>query len=192
VSLLNVQMTGVKECLAALKDVPAGIQRKHMRIAMNAAGGILKTGAVGRVPKRTGLLKQSLGVKVTQKKTGDWYVVVGAKRGMSRGIKTTRKGNVRALSKKATSNLRFTPGGSSTRINPTRYLHLVEGGTRSHFVSIKSKRVLAGNGGIWGTKAAIRAKPARFLAATSQVSGQAAVQKAITKLREAILSHANK
>lgn len=185
-------MTGVKECLAALKHLPDAVKRKHMRIAMNAAGGLIKKDATARVPKRTGLLKQAMGVKVTQKRDGNWYTVVGAKRGMSRGMKTTRAGRVRALSKRATSNLRFTPGGSNARINPARYLHLAEAGTRAHFVNVKNKRVLAGNGGIWGRKAAIRAKPARFMAAASQVTGPAAVQKAVAKLREAILSHANK
>lgn len=192
-SLLNVQMTGVRECLLALKALPEAVKRKHMRIAMNAAGGQLKNAAVSRVPKRTGLLKQSLGVKVTQKKTGDWYVVVGSKRGMSRAIRTTRKGTTRAMSKRATSNLAFTPGGGNQkRVNPSRYLHLAEGGTRSHFVTAKNRRVLAGNGGIWGRKVAIRARPARFLAAAAQTTGPAAVDKAVHKLREAILSHANK
>lgn len=192
-SLLNVRMTGVPECIAALKHLPDSVQRKHLRIAMNAAGGQLKNAAVSRVPKRTGLLKQALGVKVTQKRDGNWYTVVGAKRGMSRAIRTTRKGTTRAMSKRATANLAFTPGGGSQkRVNPARYLHLAEAGTRSHFVTVKNRRVLSGNGGIWGRKVAIRAKPSRFLAAAAQTTGPAAVDKAVSKLREAILSHANK
>lgn len=190
---LSVHLVGVNECLIALRSLPVAIQRKHMRIAMNAAGGILKQGAISRVPIRTKLLKQALGVKVTQKKNGEWFAVVGAKRGMKRAVRTTKKGTTKALSKRATSNLKFTPGaGGQQYIDPARYLHLVEKGTRSHVVSVKNKRALAGNGGIWGRKATIKAKPSLFLATTAAAAGQAAVEKAVSKLKDAILSEANK
>jgi hypothetical protein len=190
---LNVQLVGVKECIDVLKHLPASVQRKHMRIAMNAAGGLLKTGAVSRVPQRTKLLKQAMSVKVTQKRNGEWYAVVGSKRGMKRALRITRKGTIKALGKRATSNLKFTPGASSARhVDPARYLHLAEKGTRSHVVSVKNKKVLAGNGGIWGRRVTIKARGSRFLETTANTSGPAALDKAITKLREAILSHANK
>jgi hypothetical protein len=89
---LSIKLTGVKECLAALTKANDAIKRKYLRIAMNAAGGQLKNAAVSRVPQRTKLLKQSLGVKVTQKKNGEWYVVVGAKRGMKRAVRVTNAG----------------------------------------------------------------------------------------------------
>jgi hypothetical protein len=191
--MLTAKLSGVPECIAALKHVPDSIKRKHLRVALNAAGGLLKQGAISRVPARTRLLKQALGVKVTQKRNGEWYTVVGAKRGMRRAVKTTRAGKTKALSKRATSNLKFTPGGGARQyIDPARYLHLVEKGTRAHYVSVKNKRVLAGNGGIWGRRAVVRAKASRFMAATAQSVGPAAQAKAIHKLQEAILSHANK
>lgn len=189
----GVRLDGVKECVAALKHLPNAVQRKHMRIAMNAAGGLLKTAAISRVPQRTKLLKQAMGVKVTQRKNGEWYLVVGSNRGMKRAVRITRKGTTKSLSKKATSNLKFTPGAGGTKhVDPARYLHLAEKGTRSHFVSVKNKQVLAGNGGIWGRRVAIKAKASRFMAAASQSAGPAAAAKAINKLREAILSEANK
>lgn len=155
---LQIKLTGVKECLAALKGTSDAVKRKYLRIALNAAGGQLKSAAVSRVPLRTKLLKQSLAVKVTQKKNGEWYVVVGAKRGMKRSVRITAKGTTKTLSKRATSNLKFTPGGSRTQyIDPARYIHLAEKGTRSHFVSVKNKRVLASAAGvIYGRRASIR------------------------------------
>lgn len=192
-SVLTVKLTGVKEAITALKNVPDSIQRKHMRIALNAAGGVIKTAAVARVPRRTGLLKEAMGVKVKQKATGDWYVTVGVKRGMKHGIRTTRSGTVRKMSKRTTSNLKFVPGGGQAKVvSPSRYLHLAEGGTRAHFVAVKNKRVLAGNGGIWGRRVAIRARPGRFMAAAALGAGAAAADKAAAKLREAVLSHATK
>lgn len=190
---LSVKLVGLNECIGALRNLPLSIQRKHMRIAMNAAGGMLKNAAVSRVPQRTRLLKQSLAVKVQQKKSGEWFAVVGAKKGMKRAVRTTKAGATKALSKRATSNLKFTPGGGSRQyIDPARYLHLVEKGTKSHVVSVKNKRVLAGNGGIWGRKAVIRARGANFMAVTAASTGQAAATKAVNKLREAILAEANK
>jgi hypothetical protein len=190
---LNVKLEGVNECLAALRNLPLNVQRKHMRVAMNAAGGVLKTGAVSRVPQRTKLLKQSMSVKVTQKRSGEWYTVVGAKRGMKRALRLTSKGTTKALGKRATSNLKFTPGGGGQRYyDPARTAHLAEKGTRSHVVSVKNKRVLAGNGGIWGRRVTIKARGSRFLETTANTSGTAALAKATTKLREAVLSHANK
>lgn len=191
--MLNLKLTGVKECFAALKNANDAIKRKYLRIAMNAAGGQLKNAAVSRVPQRTKLLKQSLGVKVTQKKNGEWYAVVGAKRGMKRAVRITNAGKTRAIGKRATSNLKFTPGGNKTKyVDPARYIHLAEKGTKSHFVSVKNKRVLASGGNIYGRRVAIRAKPSRFLAAAAQTAGPAAIQKAVSKLRELILTHNNK
>lgn len=189
-SLLTVKLEGVKECLAALTKASDAIKRKYLRIAMNAAGGQLKNAAVSRVPQRTKLLKQALGVKVTQKRNGEWYVVVGVKRGMKRAVRITRSGQTKTLGKRATSNVKFTPGSGGTKyISPSRYLHLAEKGTKAHFVSVKNRKVLAGNGGIWGRKVAIRAKPSRFMASAANTAGPAAVQKAVNKLRELVLAH---
>jgi HK97 gp10 family phage protein len=188
--MTTLKLTGVKECLAKLQGVTDAIKRKYLRIAMNAAGGQLKRAAVSRVPQRTKLLKQSMAVKVTQKKNGEWYVVVGAKRGMKRAIKTTRTGKIRALSKKATSNLNFTPGGGGKQYaDPARYIHLAEKGTRSHYVSVKNKRALASGGVIYGRRVVVRAKPSRFLAAAAQSEGPSAVEKATAKLKQLVEAH---
>lgn len=188
---MKVQLVGVKECLAALHNVEDSVKRKYVRMALNAAGGQVKDAAVSRVPLRTKLLKQALGVKVTQRKSnGEWYVVIGVKRGMSRAVRITRSGATKTMSKRATSNLRFTPGGGQVkRISPSRYLHLAEKGTKAHFVSVKNKKVLASGGVIYGRRVAIRAKPARFMAAASQIAGPAAIQKAVTKLKELVEKH---
>ncbi len=190
-SRLNVRLVGVKECLDQLTHIPEAIQRRHMRIATNAAGGILKRDAVARVPTRTKLLRQALAVKVTQNRKGEWFVVVGAKRGMKRAVKVAGNGRVRALSKRATANLKFTPGGAKREyIDPARYSHLAESGSKAHYVTASNKRVLASNGQIFGRRVVIAAKGSKFLAATALASGPAATQKAVDKLREAILAHA--
>lgn len=189
----TLKLDGVPACLAALKNANDAIKRKYMRIAVNAAGGQIKNAAVSRVPQRTKLLKQALGVKVTQKRNGEWYAVVGAKRGMKRAIRMTRGGSAKAMGKRATSNLKFTPGAGGTKhIDPARYIHLAEKGTKAHFVRVKNKRVLASGGNFYGRRAAIRAKPSRFMAASAQIAGPAAMAKAVSKLRELVLTHNNK
>lgn len=108
---------------------------------------------------------------------------------MKRAVRITAKGAMRALSKRATSNLKFTPRGSTQRIDPARYLHLAEKGTKAHAVGIRNKRVLAAGGTIYGTRVTIRAKASRFMSLAATTAGPAAVQKAVSKLRELILRH---
>jgi HK97 gp10 family phage protein len=193
VSRVNIRIIGAKEAIEKLKTIPQGLQRKHMRIALNAAGGTLKQTAISLAPIRSGLMRQAMAVKVTQKKNGDWYVVVGAKRGMKRAIRVTRAGKTRARSKRATSNLRFIPHGLQTQFaDPARYIHLAEKGTKPHVVSVRSRRVLYGNGEFWGRRVTIRAKPSGFMRKASWIAGPRASQRVITKLREAALSYAKK
>lgn len=192
-SLLKIKVEGAKEAIASLKNASDAIKRKYMRIAMNASGGQLKNAAVSRAPVRTRLLRQALAVKVTQARSGEWYVVVGAKRGMRRAVKVTRKGTTRALSKRATSNLRFTPGaGDRKYVDPARYIHLAEKGSRAHYVSVRNRRALSNGSNIFGRRVVVQAKPSRFLAAASQTAGPAALQKAISKLKQLIEAHNNK
>lgn len=189
-SMLQLKLEGVKETLSALTKASDAIKRKYMRVAMNAGGGIIKNAVLPRVPQRTKLLKQAIGVKVTQKKNGEWFLVVGAKRGMKRAVKVTRSGNVRALSKKATSNLKFTPGGASRKmVDPARYLHLANKGTKAHYVTAVNKKVLASGGVIFGRRVTVRARAQRFMEAAAQIAGPNAVAKTVSKLKEQIEQH---
>lgn len=186
----SVELKGLREAVQAMEGMSDAIKRKYLRIATNAAGGMIKNEAVSRVPQRTKLLKQALGVKVTQKRNGEWYAVIGAKRGMKRGVKVSRSGNIRKMGKRTTSNLRFTPGGQFVRvIDPARYIHLAEKGTKSHVVRVKNKKVLSDGGTIYGRHARVSAKPANFLAIAAQRVGAAATAKAVEKLKEQIEKH---
>ena len=118
-----MQLVGVKEALQNMRDLPAAIQRKHVRIALNAAGGILRRYAAASAPKETGLLKRSQGVKVTQKRNGQWVLIIGAKRGAKRAIKrVTKTGRTVFHNRKATQLL---AGQAGARFkSPSRYGHL--------------------------------------------------------------------
>lgn len=184
-SRLNVQIVGIEQAIRNLQELPKGLQRKHMRIAMNAAGGVLKTAAVSRVPRQTGLLKRSLSVKVKANKRGEWFAAVGPKRGMKVGVRTTAKGTLRAMSAAKTKSL--AAAGETVRYaNPARYAHLAEKGTKAHIVRATNKRVLAGGGNIYGRQVTIRARGSRFLQIAATVAGPQASAKAVQKLLDGI------
>ena len=63
---LRITLSGetVRASLLALAELAPRVKFKHLRIALFAAGGRLKSAALAFVPRRTGLLAKSLGVKV--------------------------------------------------------------------------------------------------------------------------------
>lgn len=59
-----IQIFGVEEALYALTELPRRVRFKHLRIALNAGGGIVSRAAASRARRVTGLLAKSIGVKV--------------------------------------------------------------------------------------------------------------------------------
>jgi hypothetical protein len=136
----RIQVTGMSHLMHALKELPNRMQRKHLRIAHNAGGGVLKRQIIAQSPSKH--LKTSQAVKVSSTRAGNWYTAVGTKRGKTITVKI--KGRiVRAKSKGETRV-------QKKRFNISRIVHLLEKGTRSHPIQAKNKRVLATPiGGIW-------------------------------------------
>lgn len=141
---IKADLRGVPEALAGLKQFKEGIQRKHIKIALSAAGGVFKPEAVKRAPSETGLLKKSIKVKTSlSKKKDNAYAVVGASRQVKRAVGLAasgkNKGKIRTLGKKAVEKL--TTAGTTVRYRqPARYSHLVEKGTKR---GVKATRFLA-------------------------------------------------
>jgi HK97 gp10 family phage protein len=168
---LVVKIHGIDETLSAFRDLPRTIANKHMRIALNAAGGVIRDAAVANAPKDSGLLKKSLKVKVKIPNASynlshhnkPAYAVVGPSRNVV-GVQTFRKSGKagRFKSIRLKTNQRI---ATSLR-RPSRYAHLVEKGT--------SRGV----------------KETRFLANAVSSSGNAAQTKMIQKLRDGIQSWA--
>jgi hypothetical protein len=77
---LAIQVVGLQAMQANLRQLGQAIERKHMRIAFNAGGGVMKRDAAPRIQRDTGAYSKSLAVRVTNRKKGGWAAVVGASR----------------------------------------------------------------------------------------------------------------
>jgi hypothetical protein len=186
---IRMELKGVPQALAALSELPRRVGFRHLRIALNAGGGILKQSAMSHAPSKTGLLRKSIGVKVkipdasfNVKHHGKAaYIVIGPRRGFVRAS-INNAGAAKWLS--------VLGGGRVNTRNPARYAHLVHGGTKLHQVSVKRARVLSDGLNTFGRRAMVRAKPNQFLQRAVASSGAAAQAKIISKLHEGIMSEA--
>jgi hypothetical protein len=124
----DVTPTTLRATLSNLKKLPNGTRRKSVRIAMNAGMGVFKRAAERFVPRETGLLKKSLGVKVKipTNKNKPAYGIVGPRRGFKRAVGRLRRGSsLRTVGKKTVINM-LLGGETVVYRNPSRYAHLAE------------------------------------------------------------------
>lgn len=143
----------------ALTQIPRKVAIRHLRIGLNAWGGVVRDVARQHVREETGLLKKSLGVKVTIPDASfnvahhgkPAHVIVGPARKSGRMMRR-RKGELKtyARAQRALKANRTTQAillaaplarermavkttldtySDATYRNPTRYAHLVEKGT---------------------------------------------------------------
>lgn len=168
---ITVTTTGVKEAIANVRQLPKRFRRKGYRVALNAAGGVYKNEVEKRAPTETGILKKSMRVKVAvpYNESKPAWVKVGPGRGLKQAVdiasKGKKKGQLVAIQKKITKLL---PESSRTKYRiPTRYAHLVEGGTKR------------------GVKAQ------RFMRTSEVIKRSEAVSKMEAKLRAAVWSYQN-
>lgn len=99
-------LTGLTSALAALDKVSDRLRGKVLRKALTAGQKPLIAAARSRAPKRTGLLRKSLGSKVKIYRTSNSFVAVTGPR---TSIQGEHKGK---------------------KVVPARYAHLVELGTK--------------------------------------------------------------
>lgn len=164
---IQVRVTGTEQTIANVLALPKRYRRRGFRVALDAAGGEFKDEVKKRAPRETGLLRTSLGVKtvVPNNERLSW-VKVGPRRGFKQPVERNRRGRLRTVAKKTVSLL---PAGTFTKYrNPTRYAHLVEG----------------------GTKRGVRAR--RFMSLSASLRQNAAVAKMESKLRTAVWNYNNK
>lgn len=106
---MQAKIEGLSGLLKALAGVDAKLRRKATRKAVGEAGKIILRAAKGKVRKKSGLLKKSLGRKVkVYRGTGTAVAIVGPRTGFR---ETVQRGNRQMLS------------------DPVKYAHLVELGT---------------------------------------------------------------
>lgn len=187
---LTMKLVGVRELQQALRDVPAAVQRKHLRIGLSKGGGMLRNSAASFSAVETGLLKKSLRVKVSFPRDRGPFAVVGPARNAGRMMRRTASGRIRGHAKAQRAFLETVKlasgagaGGREARRaakaftgqtfsdatfrNPSRYAHLVEKGTRR-----------------------MKARP--FLGMAVRITGPAAQQAVIQKTQEGLRQEAAK
>ena len=172
---MSVHVSGVEKAIAAFKQLPIRMQFKHIRIAMNAAAGVIRDKAKQLVPEETRLLKRSLAIKVKIPNASynqeHWgrpeYAVIGpSRRAISELIQgVTKTGRLTSKRRISTSGKQSGEGGIK---RASRYAHLVE----------------HGHGGVRPA----RAQP--FLGPAVRIAGTQAQQKALAKIFEGITKEA--
>lgn len=101
----QIKIFGVREALFAFRELPRRVGFKWLRIALSAAGGIIRDQAAQNARRETGLLAKSLGVKVKIPDASfnaahhgkPAYVVIGPKRHSGRLLKINARGNLRGF-----------------------------------------------------------------------------------------------
>lgn len=166
---LRIHVAGIKDCVAAFRELPRGVRNRGMRIAMNAGAGVVRDAAVIRAPRETGLLKRAQKIRVkipdasynTAHHGRPAYAVIGTSRRIVAAVGRTARGKTRRISDKRATKIVLAGGRVGVR-KPSRYAH-VAGRERK----------------LWFIHAA-------------RASGSRAQAKVITKLRDAVLEFAAK
>lgn len=117
----------------AMAQLPRRVGLRHLRIAMNAWGGVVKQEAVARVPTETKALKRSLGVRVVIP-DASWNVahhgrpsraIVGPRRRFAAPALRTKAGQLKSIGLKRATKIVLRGGKVISRV-PSRYAHLAE------------------------------------------------------------------
>lgn len=102
---LVIKLHGVQDALRAFDELPRRVRFKHLRIALNAGGGLIRDRAKAIVRRDSGLLSKSLGVKVSIPDASfnkahhgkPAYAVIGPKRKSGRMMRVNRKGKLQGF-----------------------------------------------------------------------------------------------
>lgn len=99
----HVDVSGVQEALRALSELPKRIRLRHVRIALNAGGGVSRDRYAASVKRETGILSKSMGVKVIIPDASyneahhgkPAKVIIGVKRKAGRFLRRNKSGNLK-------------------------------------------------------------------------------------------------
>lgn len=141
---LQVTLLGVPEALRALEQFSTSIQRKQTRIALSAAGGVMKAEVIKRTPVRTGTLKKYQIVKTALSKDKSIaYTLVGAKRRVKVAVSENKSGELKVIARFITKKDGTIKASGAKRLSkaeaagkqvayqvPSRYSHLAERNTK--------------------------------------------------------------
>lgn len=101
----TIKVFGVPEALRAFEQLPARVRFKHLRIGLNAGGGIIRDRYASLAHRETGLLSKSIGVRVSIPDSSynkahhgkPAYAVVGVKRKAGRMMRMNKKAKLKGF-----------------------------------------------------------------------------------------------
>lgn len=125
-----IKVFGIPESLSAFNELPLRIRNKHLRIALNAAGGVIRDTAASIVRRESGLLAKSLRVRVKIPSASfnlkhhdkPAYAVIGSSRNVVGPVVSGKLLSTRKATKLVVG------GGSVQTRRSSRYAHLLEKG----------------------------------------------------------------
>lgn len=137
----KIQIDGMDDLFARLRNLRQSIQNKHMRRAVTKSARVVAAAVSARAPVESGALKKSIGYRVYTMKTGKGVgAVIGPKRDfkvqVGQAATRTRAVRLRILSKK-----QLAAGATGAARCPAKYAHLVEFGHRVAVGGTLSRRV---------------------------------------------------
>ena len=175
---LQFRLEGLEDLKLRLNSLPIALRNRIVRKAVTKGARIILKSAQSKVVERTGQLRKSLGVKVktyraapfaganTKNAAGTTVAIIGARKGFDIEV-------------------------NGKKVNPTRYAHLVEFGTRPHALGEFSK--LAAKVGVVGgyqhgrMHKGAEAKP--FLRPAYDESKAAAMRAIVNGIKEGLFRH---
>jgi HK97 gp10 family phage protein len=160
----------LKQAMQTLSDLPRKRIKPGVRQAVRAAAKPILAQAKANAPRKTGVLRRGLQVRPLREKRGMIAVTVTA------------------------ANVKRKNGS-----NANKYAHLVEGGTKSHVIRPKNKKLLRWVGGATSIKGKANkvarfarvvhhpgARANRFLARAATSAQSSAVSAFVAKVRQVV------
>lgn len=100
-----IKIYGVPEAIGAFDELPRRVQFRHLRIALNAGGGIISKRYAALAHRQTGLLAKSIGVKVkipdasfnARHHGKPAYASIGVKRRAGRIMRINKQGKLKGF-----------------------------------------------------------------------------------------------
>ncbi len=161
------KLTGFKELDRKLRKLPEKVHKKVMRQSVRAASKPMVKTARAKVPRRTGQLRKSLGVKV-KRYGGTFVAILGPRSG-------------------------FSGEHEGRSVDPVKYAHLVELGVAPHAIVPRTVGGLLYVDGVWLPRVEHPGlEPTGFFQKAFDTQKGAALAAMKKKLRDGITREAKK
>ena len=156
---VQIKLVGDEAVMRMLNDLPQTAQMQVLRPAMRQAMTSITSALRSEAPMETGLLKRAMGATPVKTYRNVLFATAGARRGFERAVEPGKKGGVRLVRPSPHFLIR------GMYRDPTKYLHIVEGG-RKAVSAINVKSLYSAQSGRFFGKSVAAARPQPFVEKT--------------------------